>query len=208
MPTSVAFVSHGGGPLPLLGDASHRELTAALREVAPAMMSSAGPESARPAAVLLVSAHWIEPVATLTTSPAPPLVYDYFGFEDAAYDISYPAPGAPAVAGAVLERLRAAGVDARGDNERGLDHGAFVPLKIMWPDAGVPVVQISLVSGSRRPPCRDLLVVSGLSTPLHLGLAAAEQECSADCSARDRRWSCAARQSHAELAHAQQAPIP
>ena len=129
-----------------------------------------------PAAVLMVSAHWEEPEFTLTAHPNPPMIYDYYGFPDYTYQIRYDAPGHPALAARVKTLIEAAGIPARLDAERGFDHGAFTPLKVMYPAADVPVVQLSLKKGldpaahlalgRALAPLRDenvLIVGSGLS---------------------------------------------
>jgi aromatic ring-opening dioxygenase catalytic subunit (LigB family) len=98
-------------------------------------------------AVLMISAHWEEPAFTLTSNPRPPMIYDYGGFPDYTYHIHYDAPGDPALAARVKSLLDVAGLPARLDTERGFDHGAFTPLKVMYPNADVPVVQLSLKRG-------------------------------------------------------------
>ena len=102
---------------------------------------------ATPAAVLMISAHWEEPEFTLTAHPRPPMVYDYYGFPDYTYSIRYDAPGDPALAERTRALIQAAGLPARLDAERGFDHGAFTPLKVIYPKADVPVVQLSLKQG-------------------------------------------------------------
>jgi len=131
------FISHGGGPLPLLGDPGHSEMVASLNELAKRIQ--------RPEAIVVVSAHWEEEVATLTASETPSLIYDYYGFPDESYTITYPCPGEPALASELYRLLEASGIEAKFDNERGLDHGVFVPLKIMYPEADIPCVQLSLL---------------------------------------------------------------
>lgn len=132
------YLSHGGGPLPLLGDDSHTEMVATLREIAAQMD--------RPSAILVVSAHWEAEMPTVTGAAKPGLLYDYYNFPDEAYRITYPCPGDPALTDAVCAALGRAGFAPRIDDERGLDHGVFVPLKIMYPDANIPCVQLSMLS--------------------------------------------------------------
>ncbi len=100
----------------------------------------------RPRAVALVSAHWTTPGDTVLVTAADrhPLVYDFGGFPEALYRLTYPARGDAALAADVVARLRAAGLDARLEGARGIDHGAWIPMRIAWPDASVPVVQVSL----------------------------------------------------------------
>jgi len=129
-----------------------------------------------PAAILMVSAHWEEPEFTLTSNPKPPMIYDYGGFPDFTYQIHYDAPGEPTLAARVRVLIEAAGMPARLDPARGFDHGAFTPLHVMYPDANVPVIQLSLKEGldpaahlkvgQAIAPLRDenvLIVGSGLS---------------------------------------------
>jgi aromatic ring-opening dioxygenase catalytic subunit (LigB family) len=100
-----------------------------------------------PKALLCISAHWEEPVPTLMTSPNPPMLYDYFGFPPAAYTLSWPAPGEPKLAARVRDLFSKAGIESAANDERGFDHGTFVPLKVAWPDADVPTLQLSLQRG-------------------------------------------------------------
>ncbi len=141
----VAFIPHGGGPWPFvdIGFPNAEEspdLAAYLKSV------KALPKT-RPTAILVISAHWEEAVPTVMTSAAPPLFFDYYGFPKASYELTWPAPGDPALAARVRELLGAAGFETGADPERGFDHGTFVPLKVAYPDADVPVVQLSLVAG-------------------------------------------------------------
>lgn len=135
----VLYLSHGGGPMPLLGDTGHNDMVTTLHRIAGKI--------GKPTAVIVISAHWEADKPTLTHAATPPLIYDYYGFPDAAYTITYPAPGAPALADDVAWHLQKEGLDARLDDQRGFDHGLFVPLKIMYPDADIPCIQLSLVKG-------------------------------------------------------------
>jgi len=98
----------------------------------------------RPRALLVISGHWEEPGFAATGSGHPSLIYDYYGFPEHTYRLRWDAPGAPALAAEVVGRLGAAGLPARVDPARGLDHGVFVPLKLVYPAADVPTVQLSL----------------------------------------------------------------
>ncbi|MBR7831140.1 dioxygenase [Actinospica sp. MGRD01-02] len=130
----------------------------------------------RPGAVLMVSAHWEDAPLALGAVETVPLVYDFWGFPERYYRVTYPAPGAPALAAQVRKLLTAAGRPVQDVPDRGLDHGAYVPLVEMYPDADVPVLQISLPSldpaelyevGRRLAPLRDegvLIVGSGFFT--------------------------------------------
>lgn len=98
-----------------------------------------------PRAILVVSGHWEEPVFAFTGAAAHPgLIFDYYGFPPETYRLAWPAPGAPWVAERGAALLRAAGLPAAIDPARGFDHGVFVPLKVAFPEADVPVVQMSL----------------------------------------------------------------
>ncbi len=134
----VLFIPHGGGPLPLLGDQSHQEMIDFLKSITP--------ELGKPDTILIISAHWEESCVTITSGESPSLIYDYYGFPDAAYDITYPAPGDPELANTLFKLLKDQGIDARLDGQRGFDHGLFVPLKIMFPEANIPCVQLSLIN--------------------------------------------------------------
>jgi 4,5-DOPA dioxygenase extradiol len=98
----------------------------------------------KPAAVLMITAHWETGVPTLSGSAKPPMIYDFGGFPDALYKIMYAAPGAPSLAERAAALLAEAGIDSAIDQTRGFDHGTWVPLLKMFPDADVPVVQLSV----------------------------------------------------------------
>ncbi|MFZ5480125.1 MAG: dioxygenase [Myxococcota bacterium] len=100
----------------------------------------------RPRAVLVVSAHWEERPVTIGATRTLPLVYDFYGFPERYYTFQWPAPGAPELADRVRALARAAGVAVADDPERGLDHGVYVPFAAMWPEADVPVLQVSIPS--------------------------------------------------------------
>jgi len=135
---NILYIPHGGGPLPLLGDPAHIELVRFLEEI-PRRIG-------RPDTILVISAHWEELNPMVTSGKAPALIYDYNGFPEAAYTISYPAPGNPELAEQIVERFKAEGKTAWRHSQRGFDHGVFIPLKIMYPDATIPCVQVSLLS--------------------------------------------------------------
>ena len=96
--------------------------------------------------LVVISGHWEEPVVTIQNNPAPPLLYDYRGFPPSTYEIKFPAPGAPEVSARVAELLGAAGIAWKYDHDRGFDHGVFIPLKVVFPQANVPIVQVSLLA--------------------------------------------------------------
>jgi 4,5-DOPA dioxygenase extradiol len=101
----------------------------------------------RPAAVLVLSAHWLEQPPRVGGGEILPLIYDFTGFPEELYRIFYPAPGAPDLAEQVMSHLRKAGIAPQRDAQRGLDHGAWVPLRHMFPEADVPVLQVSIPFG-------------------------------------------------------------
>ena len=102
----------------------------------------------RPKAAVVVSGHWEAEDFTVTSGAHPPLLYDYSGFPPATYALEYPAPGSPALAERVIGLLgQQAGIRARSDAQRGFDHGVFIPFKVIYPQADVPLVQLSLKAG-------------------------------------------------------------
>ena len=170
----VIYLPHGGGPwpfveLPMFDRAEQDALAAYLRGLPNSLPH-------KPRALLVISAHWEAPVPTVTTAAHPPMLYDYYGFPPESYEIQWPAPGDPALAARVRELLHQAGFDSAEDAKRGFDHGTFVPLKLSFPDADVPTVQLSLLSsldpsrhidlGRALVPLRDegvLIIGSGMS---------------------------------------------
>lgn len=134
------YLPHGGGPCFFMHDpeGTWTGMGAFLRAL-PATL----PET--PRAILIVSGHWeTRGGFALTGSASPPLIYDYYGFPPHTYQLRYDAPGEPALAADVAGRLVRAGLPAAVDPQRGLDHGVFVPLKVMYPEADVPVIELSL----------------------------------------------------------------
>ena len=140
----VVFIPHGGGPWPFVDVGFPPEdvddLAGYLETV-----RSVPPEL--PKALLVISAHWEERLPTVMTSAQPPMLYDYYGFPPESYTITWPAPGSPQLARRVHQLLRDAGFPAASDPQRGFDHGTFVPLKLTYPDADVPAIQLSLIQG-------------------------------------------------------------
>ena len=135
----IVYFSHGGGPLPILGDPGHQKMIE--------FMTALPAQLRKPDAILVISAHWEEKEATLLGASNPPLFYDYYGFPPAAYEIDYPVAGNPALAEKIAGIFANAEIACRIELERGFDHGVFIPLKLMYPDADIPVVQLSLVRG-------------------------------------------------------------
>jgi 4,5-DOPA dioxygenase extradiol len=123
----------------MLGDAGHKAMVAFMRQL-PSRLR-------KPDVVLVISAHWEESTATLLGSKRPEMLYDYYGFPDEAYTITYPAPGDPDLADRIAGLLLKNDIPARIDSHRGFDHGLFIPLKLMYPEADIPALQLSLLRG-------------------------------------------------------------
>lgn len=164
-PLPTLFVSHGA-PTIAVEDGPTRRFLAGL-----------GARVARPRAVLAVSAHWETDEVSVMAASSPSTVHDFFGFPAPLYALRYPAPGAPALAAHIAALLDAAGYPVRLDADRGYDHGAWVPLSLMYPDADVPVLQLSInpakpaawhwrLGRSLRPLCDEgvLVLASGSMT--------------------------------------------
>lgn len=167
-------IPHGGGPWHVMKDAfgdprPFERLAAWLTEVGNRYRS-------RAKALLVISAHWEESRPTVHFGPAPGMLYDYGGFPEFTYRLKWPAPGAPEVAARVDGLLREAGFDPGREEQRGYDHGTFVPLMVAFPEARLPVAQLSLVRtldpdthlrlGQALAPLREegvLILASGMS---------------------------------------------
>ncbi len=165
------FVSHGGGPWPWV-DGMKEMFAKTAKEFA--LMPALLPE--KPKGILVITGHWESDRFTVSTAEQPPMEYDYYGFPAHTYQIKYSAPGSPALAARVRELLDDAGFESAENDKRGFDHGTFVPLALMYPQAEVPVVMLSLKSsydpaehialGKALAPLRDegvLIMGSGLT---------------------------------------------
>lgn len=166
------FLSHGGGPWPWMKDVlgeAHAQLERSLHDVRRELGEA-------PRAVLMISGHWEANNFLVSSAARPPMVYDYTGFPEHTYRIRYDAPGAPALAETVRAMLERGGVAAGVDPARGFDHGTFCLMQTMYPEADMPLVQLSLKAdfdpaehirvGELIAPLRDegvLIVGSGLS---------------------------------------------
>lgn len=135
---SILYIPHGGGPMPLLSEEGYEQMNPFLREFSSTI--------SQPEAIVVVSAHWEEPVVSITAHKNPPMLYDYSGFPSESYQFKYPAPGRPRLASRIQAMLAIAGIEAAMDYERGFDHGLFIPLMLMYPAAKIPCIQISLSS--------------------------------------------------------------
>ncbi|MBT1443675.1 dioxygenase [Shewanella sp. JM162201] len=142
----VLFIPHGGGPMPLLDEPPHTDAEHSHAELI-AFLQALPASFAKPSAIVVISAHWEETVPTITGSAQPGLIYDYYGFPPQSYQFKYPAPGAPKLAARIQTLLQNAGFTAHIDNQRGIDHGVFVPLMLMYPAADISLLQLSLIKG-------------------------------------------------------------
>ena len=169
------YITHGGGPCFWMefGPPFGKHAFDKLRDYLSSLIASL-PE--RPKAILVISGHWEERRPTVSTSPAPGMLFDYSGFPPHTYKLSYPAPGAPVLAERVRGLLQDANIDCGTDNKRDFDHGVFVPQLIIDPEAKIPVVMLSMrhdldpaahmAMGKALAPLRDegvLIVGSGSS---------------------------------------------
>jgi 4,5-DOPA dioxygenase extradiol len=133
----VIFVNHGGGPMPLMGQ--QPQLAKHMQEAVKTYI----PE--KPKAIVVLSAHWEASPIQITNYDAPlPLLYDYSGFPPETYRYQYPARGSPNLSHRIHDLLQDQGISSELEHKRGFDHGVFVPLKIMFPDADIPVVAVSM----------------------------------------------------------------
>jgi len=166
------FVSHGGGPWPFMKE----QVGAAYDKLEASLVDIRRQVGVRPHAVLVITSHWEGPEFMVSSSAAPGMIYDYRGFPAHTYQIQYPAPGHPALAQRVADLIAAAGHPVRLDATRGFDHGTFSMLYPIYPDADMPVVQLSIrddydpqahiALGRALAPLRDegiLIIGSGLS---------------------------------------------
>lgn len=159
----VYFIPHGGGPWPFMDFPKDASGKGPWDELGAFLTGLSADFGRKPKAVLVVSGHWEkEPVVTVSTAAAPGMLYDYYNFPPHTYQLSYPAPGAPDLARHVQAVLKKAGIESRGDAERGFDHGVFIPFMLIYPKADVPIVMMSLDND--------------LSAETHLKLGAALEE--------------------------------
>ena len=169
------YIPHGGGPCFFMDTppGSPRDLWDRMAAYLRGIDASLG---ARPDSVLVISAHWETERPTVNTAARPPLLFDYYGFPEHTYRLTYPVAGSPSLARRVRELLAAAEIPSDEEPERGIDHGVFIPFKLIYPDADVPMVQLSLNRnldaathlrlGRALAPLRDagvLIVGSGMS---------------------------------------------
>ncbi|ACT60231.1 DODA-type extradiol aromatic ring-opening family dioxygenase [Hirschia baltica] len=170
------FIPHGGGPCFFMdwtlmgGKADTWNKTKSWLESIPSFLPR------KPKAILIITAHWEEKVFTVSAAPKPQMIFDYSGFPPHTYELSFPAPGHPELAHKVTDLLSKAGIASKIDEERGFDHGVFIPLLVAFPDADIPVVSMSVCSnldpqqhieaGKALESLRDedvLIIASGMS---------------------------------------------
>ena len=184
------FIPHGGGPCFFMdwpGDPHMWDRMADFLRELPTSIRT------RPKAILIISGHWEEDAFTVGTAAHPELIYDYYGFPPHTYQLDYAAPGAPELALRVQALLDEAGLPTRTDDQRGWDHGVFIPLKVMFPQADIPVLQLSmkkgldpeehLRAGAALQTLRDegvLIIGSGMSFHNMRGFSPAFHEASAE----------------------------
>jgi len=136
------FIPHGGGPCFFM----ECNPSDAWDEMANFLKGLASTLPEKPRAIVVVSAHWLEATVSVTGTQNPELIYDYYGFPAHTYELKYPAKGDPKLAQEIVKTLEAAHIPAKVDPSRGFDHGMFIPMMLMFPDADIPVIQLSLNS--------------------------------------------------------------
>ncbi len=164
------YLSHGGGPWPWMETGNAYDVLDA------SLKALRGELNERPRAVLVVTAHWEEPVFTFSSGAQPGMIYDYYNFPPHTYEITYPAPGLPSLAEQAAALLSNGGMASATDPARGFDHGTFSLMQAIWPEAQMPIVQMSIradydpaahvVAGRLLAPLRDegvVIIGSGLS---------------------------------------------
>jgi len=134
------FIPHGGGPCFFM-DWNPPD---AWNKMADFLKGLSSTLPRKPKGIVMVSAHWLESKVSVTSGQNPALIYDYYGFPPHTYQLKYPAPGSPALAQEIVGLLDVAGIPSKLDPVRGFDHGMFIPMMLMFPDADIPVVQVSL----------------------------------------------------------------
>lgn len=134
--SQITYLSHGGGPLPILDDPSHDEMIEFMKKLPNKIK--------RPDSIIVISAHWEEDIVTIQSGSEPDIMYDYSGFPEASYNIKYPCKGDRDLALKISGLFRENDIVHRLDDNRPYDHGSYIPLKMIYPNADIPVLQISL----------------------------------------------------------------
>jgi aromatic ring-opening dioxygenase catalytic subunit (LigB family) len=181
-PLPTLYIPHGGGPCFFMdwtmgpADTWHK-MEAWLRQLGASIYSDHDQnQQHKPDAIVVFSAHWENDVVTINSSAQPPLYFDYYNFPPHTYELTYPAPGHPELASTIENLLSVASIPCRQDAKHGFDHGVFIPFLLIYPEADIPIVQVSLTTsldpaehialGRALAPLREqniLLVGSGLS---------------------------------------------
>jgi aromatic ring-opening dioxygenase catalytic subunit (LigB family) len=173
----VYFIPHGGGPWPFMEFPKNAEGKGPWDELGAFLRGLDAEIGRRPKAVLVVSGHWEkEPVPTVSTAPQPGMLFDYYNFPPHTYELSYPAKNSLELGARARQLLSEAGIESAEDDERGFDHGVFIPFMLIYPDADVPLTMISLKNtldveshvaiGKALEPLRDedvLIIASGMT---------------------------------------------
>jgi aromatic ring-opening dioxygenase catalytic subunit (LigB family) len=173
----VYFIPHGGGPWPFMEFPKDDQGNGPWDDLGAFLRGFDAEVGRRPKAILVISGHWEkEPVPTLSSASQPGMLFDYYNFPPHTYELSYPAPGSPALAARARALLTDARIDSAENAERGYDHGVFIPLMLAYPDADVPITMMSLKNtldveshvaiGKALAPLRDedvLIIASGMS---------------------------------------------
>ena len=136
----VWFIPHGGGPCFFM-DWNPVDTWVGMGDF---LKNVASTLPQRPKAIVLISAHWLQPQFSVTGSAKPALIYDYYGFPQHTYELTYPAPGEQELAKEISDLISSHGLNSDINPSRGYDHGVFIPLKLVFPKADIPIVQLSL----------------------------------------------------------------
>lgn len=201
------YIPHGGGPCFFMnwtmGPAdTWDKMESWLRQLGQSIYGDENDKSGqKPDAIVVFSAHWENDLVTVNSSDQPPLFFDYYNFPPHTYQLTYPAPGQPALARTIEGLLSDANIPCSQDAEHGLDHGVFIPFLLIYPEADIPIVQVSLTSsldpvehiaiGQALAPLREqnvLLVGSGMSYHNMSGLKDSAGSCASTESVTFDRW--------------------
>lgn len=134
--SQIIYLSHGGGPLPILNEPSHKKMIQFMKSLPNTLK--------KPESIVVFSAHWEENTVTIQSGDHPELMYDYTGFPKAAYELKYPCKGNQELAIKIANLLENAHINCSLDEKKSYDHGAYIPLKLMYPEGDIPVLQVSL----------------------------------------------------------------
>ncbi|XP_063836914.1 uncharacterized protein LOC135086084 [Ostrinia nubilalis] len=133
------FLNHGGGPYPVMGEKNNLDIAKSLREVKNYVNLNLLK------AIIVVTAHWEEDIVSISSGENPDLLFDYYNFPPETYKYKYGGRGDPVLARKIFDALSKEGIDCRLDDKRGWDHGVFVPMMLVRPEADIPIVQVSIL---------------------------------------------------------------